>query len=352
MRAARFHGQGDVRIEDIPEPAVGPRGVKIKVAWCGICGTDLHEYTDGPIFCPTPDVPHPLTGETSPVVLGHEFAGTVIEVGAEVSTVQPGMRVAVEPRIVCGECPPCRAGHRNSCQSAATIGLAGGGGGLAELIVADESLVFDLGELPLDVGALVEPLAVAVHAIRQSEFVPGQTAVVFGAGPIGLLIASVLKAQGAAFVMLVEPSPARRQLADSSGADVVADPIAEDPVAIALGLTDQAGVDVVFECAGVDAALRSALDVVKASGVIVNVAIRSADAKVDLLPLVLKEVRLVGTICYSGDFPAVIELLQSGRLSVEHLITKRISLDDLVPEGIHSLLHDTGEQAKILVDLR
>ncbi|MFD0995164.1 (R,R)-butanediol dehydrogenase/meso-butanediol dehydrogenase/diacetyl reductase [Pseudoclavibacter chungangensis] len=349
MRAARFHGPGDIRIERIARPPLRGGAVEIRVEWCGICGTDLHEFTDGPIFCPTPDDPHPLTGETSPVVLGHEFTGIVTAIGDGVHGVANGERVAVEPRLVCGTCDACRRGLRNCCASAATIGLAGGGGGLAEYVVVDADLVFPFGELGAEAGALVEPLAVAYHAIRQSGFEAGDTVVVFGAGPIGLLVLAVLRALGAGPVVVVEPTATRRAHAEAGGAAAVLDPRVDDVAGGIAALTGGDGVAVAFDCAGVDATLQGCLDAVRAGGTVVNVAIRGRPATVDLLPLVLKEVRLVGTICYAGDHASVIELLRAGRLDVGHLVTARIGLDDLVDGGLRALLDDHGAQVKILV---
>ncbi|MER8158384.1 2,3-butanediol dehydrogenase [Streptomyces sp. NPDC094472] len=349
MRAARFHGRGDIRIEEIPEPVVRPGTVKIKVDWCGICGTDLHEYVDGPIFCPTPEEPHPMTGETAPVVLGHEFAGTVAELGADIDDLSMGERVTVEPRLVCRSCPPCLAGHHNSCDRAATIGLAGGGGGLAEYIVVDRELVFSLGEVTTEAGALIEPLAVAHHAVGRAEIAPGASAAVFGAGPIGLLIVTVLKATGAGHISVVEPSAGRRRRALDAGADAVIDPLVEKADERIRELTGGAGAEVAFECAGVDSVLAGCVAAVKARGTVVNVAIRSHPATLDMIPLVLKEVRLVGTICYAGDHQPVIDLLNAGKLSVDRFITRRIDLDDLVEGGFQALLDGTGDDIKILV---
>ncbi|MBI0293172.1 2,3-butanediol dehydrogenase [Streptomyces sp. PRKS01-29] len=349
MRAARFHGRGDIRIEEIPEPAVRPGAVKIKVDWCGICGTDLHEYVDGPIFCPTPEEPHPMTGETAPVVLGHEFAGTVAELAADVDGLSVGERVTVEPRLVCRSCPPCLAGHHNSCDRAATIGLAGGGGGLAEYIVVDRELVFSLGAMTTEAGALIEPLAVAHHAVTRAEIAPGASAAVFGAGPIGLLIVTVLKATGAGHISVVEPSAGRRRRALDAGADAVIDPLVEKADECVRELTGGAGADVAFECAGVDSVLAGCVAAVKVRGTVVNVAIRSRPATLDMMPLVLKEVRLVGTICYAGDHQPVIDLLNAGKLSVDRFITRRIDLDDLVEGGFEALLDGTGDHIKILV---
>jgi (R,R)-butanediol dehydrogenase / meso-butanediol dehydrogenase / diacetyl reductase len=182
MKAARFHAREDVRIDDLPEPETREGAVKIKVDWCGICGTDLHEYLEGPIFTPA-EAPHPLTGERNPVQLGHEFAGHVTEVGSGVTGFAEGDAVTVEPTLFCGQCAECRAGLTNLCPSLGFHGLSGGGGGFAEYTAVPASMVRPLGQVPTDLGALVEPLAVGLHAVRRSGVRIGESAVVFGAGP-------------------------------------------------------------------------------------------------------------------------------------------------------------------------
>ena len=165
MKAARFHAREDLRIEDVPEPELRPGTVKIAVAWCGICGTDLHEFLEGPIFTPPPGNPHVLSHEAAPVTLGHQFSGTVEELGEGVTGLAVGDSVVVEPYIVCNECGPCVSGHYNLCTKLGFIGLAGGGGGLSEKIVVDVRWVHPVGDIPLDEAALIEPLAVAYHAV-------------------------------------------------------------------------------------------------------------------------------------------------------------------------------------------
>jgi (R,R)-butanediol dehydrogenase/meso-butanediol dehydrogenase/diacetyl reductase len=155
MKAARFHGPGDIRIDDVPEPTVGPGQVKVDVEWCGICGTDLHEYLEGPIFIPPKGSPHPLTGQEMPVVMGHEFAGVIAEVGAGVTNVKEGDRVAVEPYDVCGECSACAIGRYNICRKLGFVGLDGQQGGFAEKCVVDSRWAHPLGDIPTDLGALV-----------------------------------------------------------------------------------------------------------------------------------------------------------------------------------------------------
>ena len=170
---------------------------------------DLHEFLEGPIFTPPPGHPHGLTHEAAPVTLGHEFSGTVEELGEGVSGLAVGDNVVVEPYYVCNECGPCLSGHYNLCTKLGFIGLAGGGGGLSEKIVVDTRWVHPVGDIPLDEAALIEPLAVAYHAVGRSGVKAGDVAVVGGAGPIGLLTAAVLKGIGVTTIV-TELSAARK----------------------------------------------------------------------------------------------------------------------------------------------
>jgi (R,R)-butanediol dehydrogenase/meso-butanediol dehydrogenase/diacetyl reductase len=247
MKAARFHARKDIRIEDIPEPELRAGAVKIDVAWCGICGTDLHEYLEGPIFCPAPGHPHPLSHEESPVTLGHEFSGTVSEVGQGVTGLAKGDNVVVEPYFVDGTCDMCQAGSYHLCRQMGFIGLSGGGGGLSEKIVVDQQWVHPIGDIPLDEAALIEPLSVAHHAVARSGVKAGDTALVGGSGPIGLLTAAVLKGMGVTTI-ISELTQARKEKATSSGvADHVLDPSKEDVPARVRELTGGTGADVAFD---------------------------------------------------------------------------------------------------------
>lgn len=347
MRAARFHGRKDIRIEDVAEPELRPGTVAIDVAWCGICGTDLHEYLEGPIFIPAHGHPHPLTGEDTPVTMGHEFSGTVSALGDGVDDLTVGDGVVVEPYVVCDECPPCREGNYHLCTRMGFIGLAGGGGGLSEKVVVPRRWVHPVGDMPLDQAALIEPLSVAHHAVERSGARPGQTAVVGGSGPIGLLVAAVLRGMGVT-VIVSEVSAARIERAQG-----VADHVL-NPRDGAIGdrvreLTDGLGADLGFECAGVNAVLDDVLDAVRPAGVVVNVSIWGAPATVDMQKLVLKEIDLRGTIAYVRDHAAAIALVQDGTVDLAPFITGRIALDDLVDEGLHTLIDHTDTAVKILV---
>jgi (R,R)-butanediol dehydrogenase/meso-butanediol dehydrogenase/diacetyl reductase len=349
MKAARFYGQKDIRIEDIAEPQVRLGTVKLKVAWCGICGTDLHEYLEGPIFIPAPGHPHLLSHEEMPVTMGHEFSGTVEEVGDGVTGVAVGDNVVVEPYFVCDDCAPCRAGNYNLCTKMGFIGLAGGGGGLSEKVVVDQRWIHKIGDIPLDEAALIEPLSVAHHAVIRSGAKAGDVALIGGAGPIGLLVAAVLKALGVTTIVS-ELSAARKERALSSGvADHVLDPSSNEIREQVLELTGGIGADLGFECAGVNAVLDTLLDSVRPAGVIVNVSIWGHPATVDMQKLVLKEIDLRGTIAYVRDHEAVIKLVRDGVVNLTPFITGRIALDDLVSEGLTTLIDHNDTAVKILV---
>jgi len=347
MKAARWYNARDIRVEEVEEPKVEKGKVKIKVEWAGICGTDLHEYAAGPIFIPVKD-PHPLSGDKAPVILGHEFCGRVVEVGEGVTKVKVGDPVVVEPILRCGKCPACLKGKYNLCEQLGFHGLSGGGGGFSEYTVVDEYMVHKMPEgLSFEQGALVEPAAVALHAVRMSKLKPGDKAAVFGIGPIGLLVIEALKAAGAAEIYAVEVSKERLQKAKELGATAVINPREEDPVQKLHELTG-GGVDVAFEVTGVPAVLQQAIDSTSFEGETVIVSIWEKEAGIQPNNIVLKERNVKGIIAYRDIFPAVMELMKRGYFPAEKLVTKRIKLEEIVTEGFETLMNEK-DQVKILV---
>jgi (R,R)-butanediol dehydrogenase/meso-butanediol dehydrogenase/diacetyl reductase len=257
--------------------------------------------------------------------------------------------VVVEPYIICGRCDACRNGRYNVCATLGFVGLSGYGGGFSQYVVAEERWIHPLGELGTDVGALVEPLAVAYHAVKLSRVQPGHTALVLGAGPIGLVTTAALKAAGVEQVIVAEPADVRKQKAAGAGADHVLDPTSTDVAAEVTELTDGRGADVAFECAGIDAVLRSAIRSTRAGGTVVNVAIWGHEASVAMNDLVFREVNVVGSLAYAGDHPATIEMVASGKVDPFQFITGRIGLDDIVTSGFEELINNKEENVKILV---
>lgn len=350
MKAARYYDRGDIRIEDVPEPTVEPGTVGIDVAYCGICGTDLHEYLDGPIFVPPAGHPHPISGEAAPITLGHEMSGVVYAVGEGVDDLTVGESVVVEPYIVRDDVDTSAANDAYHLSPDMNfIGLAGRGGGLAEKIVVKRRWVHPVGDVPLDEAALIEPLSVGYHAYRRSGAKAGDFALITGAGPIGLLTAAVLKAEGIT-VAISEPSELRRQKAVETGvASHVFDPRDVDVVEEVRKLTDGRGADVGFEATSVQPAFDTLIDAVKPTGVIVVESIWGHPASLDVQKLVLKEIDLRGTIAYVNSHPDTIELVKSGKVSLKPFITGVIGLDGLVDEGFDTLINRNETAVKILV---
>lgn len=350
MRAARYYDRKDIRIEDIPEPELQPGTVAIDVAWCGICGTDLHEYLEGPIFIPPKGHPHPISGEEAPVTIGHEFSGTITALGDGVTDLEVGQNVVVEPYIIADDVDTSPGQDYQLSKDMNFIGLGGRGGGLSEKIVVERRWVHPIGDIPLDQAALIEPLSVGHHAFVRSDAQAGQVAIIGGAGPIGLLTAAVLRAEGLT-VYISELSEARKQMAlDTGVADAVLDPREGDVAEKVRELTGGKGADVGFECSSVPVVLDMLLDAVRPGGVIVNVSIWGHKPEVDMPKLVLKEIDLRGTIGYAGDHPATIELVRSGKLDLAPFITGRITLDGLVSEGFDQLINNNEHHVKIIVD--
>ncbi|KAL6711297.1 hypothetical protein ACN47E_005828 [Coniothyrium glycines] len=351
MNALRFHGQHDLRFEEIPIPQVKKGQVKLKPAWVGICGTDLHEYLGGPNLCPT--TPHPITGESVPVTFGHEFSGTVEEVGEGVSKYKAGDRVVVQPIIYDGTCGACEEGLHNCCWQNGFVGLSGWGGGLADHIVVPESTLYHLpANVPLEIGALVEPLAVGWHAVKISPFKKGDTALILGGGPIGISTILALKAKGCDNIIVSEVSKKRQDFAKKFGADVIIDPTLEDLPKRCRELTDNKGVHVVYDCAGVQAALNQAVHATRARGCIVNIAIWEKPCTIYTNDFNFKERTYLGVATYEvGDFQEVLDALSNGSMKPDAMITQRIKLTEVEEKGFKSLIHDKDNQVKILVEV-
>ncbi|AZG48454.1 2,3-butanediol dehydrogenase [Gordonia insulae] len=352
MRAARYYDRGDIRIEEITEPEVGPGMVGIDVAWCGICGTDLHEYAEGPIFIPPAGHPQPISKESAPVTIGHEMSGVVYAVGPDVDDVSVGDHVVVEPYILYDDVDTGPASHDYHLSADMNfIGLGGCGGGLAEKISVKRRWVHPISSsIPLDQAALIEPLSVGYHAVERSGAQAGAVALITGAGPIGLLTAAVCKARGITTI-ISEPSSMRRQKAlDAGVGDHIVDPTSEDVVARVKELTvDGRGADVGFECTSVQPALDTLFDALKPTGVLVVVSIWSHPGSVEMQKLVLKEIDMRGTIAYVNDHPAAIALVEEGKVDLAPFITGRIGLDNLIDEGYETLIHRNETAVKILV---
>jgi (R,R)-butanediol dehydrogenase/meso-butanediol dehydrogenase/diacetyl reductase len=345
MKAVIYYGPNKVEVADVPEPEPVAGTVKVRVGYNGICGTDLHEYYAGPIFVPTQ--PHPLTGQQLPLTMGHEFSGVITDIGAGVSGYAVGDRVAIEPIYRCGHCRPCQAGTYNICQQIGFHGLMSDGG-MAEYTVVPTDMLHRLPDnVSLQLGALVEPMSVAYHAATLGKVAAGDTAVVFGAGPIGIGLWFALRGKGLESVFVVEPSPTRRAAIEALGAKTM-DPTAVDVPEFIAEVTGGRGAEAAFDAAGVAPAVQSALGCVGARRPMVSVAIYEKPLVTPLLNLVMNESRIQGSLCYtSADFEAVIALMALGVYDTTGWVT-HIAIDDVVDEGFGAL--HAGTKMKVLVD--
>lgn len=306
-------GVGNVEVREIPEPQPGPGQVKIRIGAAGLCGTDLHIFKDE--FRSWP-----------PVVLGHEVAGEIVELGEGVQGLAPGMRVTSETYFsYCGKCRSCRAGHTNLCLERRSIGSAVNGGFTSYLVVPARNI----HELPATVGfragALTEPLACVVHAtLTTPTIAPGDVAVIAGPGAIGLLTLQVVKAAGATAIVLgTDADEHRIGLATHLGADAVVNVQRADAAAAVRDLTIEGlGADVVYECSGAGPAAQQLLTLVRRHGRYVQVGLFGKPVAWDLDQLVYKELTATGTNASTPpSWQRALELMRTGKVKTEPLIT-------------------------------
>ncbi|WKK23975.1 2,3-butanediol dehydrogenase [Streptomyces olivoreticuli] len=353
MKALRLHAPQELRLDDIPEPELRPGTVKIAVEWAGVCGSDLHAYHVGPVGSRMDGKPHPVTGESGPRVLGHEFAGRVEEFADDVTFFEAGDPVAVEPILYDGTCVWCRRGDYNLCDQMGFAGLDGWGGGFSEKVVLPAHMAHKLpGNIGTDTGALVEPLAVGWGAMHRSGIRAGQTALVLGGGPVGLAVLLALRAAGAGYIAVSEPGGARAELAERFGADRVLDPTAVDAAATVRAATGGLGVHAAFDTAGFKSTLDTGLAAIRKHGSLVNLALWEHQVEIDPMSLLLSEGSYTASNAYGENiYPAVIAALGHGALRPEKMITKRVALDDAVKEAFGTLLDPAGaaHQVKLLV---
>ncbi|WP_408008330.1 zinc-binding dehydrogenase [Pseudalkalibacillus sp. A8] len=332
MVAAVYHGKGDLTIENIapPEP---PKGwATIKVDYCGICGTDLNIYGGG----------HPRA--KGPLVMGHEFSGETVNH----PELPDGTRVTVRPILSCGKCEACQSGYPHVCESLRLIGIDRDGA-MAQYVVAPLDEITPLPEgMSTRKGSLVEPFAVGVHAIRESEFKPGDQVVVFGAGPIGICTAVSLQLLGARDVVVVEVHPYRQQVAEQLGFTVI-NPQEDSVSGKVKELFGGSLADIVFDCAAHPSVAEIIVDVAKVKGQIVLVGTYKKPTPLDLQNITFKELSVKGTRVYTKtDYNIALDLLKRD-FDFEKIITHEVDLKE-VQKGIQNLIK--GSAIKVLVSLK
>lgn len=345
MKAAVWHGVKDLRVEEVELRELKEGEVKVKVAWAGICGSDLHEYQEGPVFVPV-DEKAELTGEIAPLTMGHEFAGVIEEIGSKVTNYKVGDRVVVNPTITYGK----KHEEVDRYDGFNFIGLHGNGG-FAKYANVPEANIHPLADnLTLQDGALVEPTAVAVQATIDSGVSLGDSVAVFGAGPIGQLQVIAAKASGASTIIVLDLSADRLEKAKELGATHVINSGEEDPVKAVRDIVLD-GVDVSFEVAGVAPTFKQAIDVTKAGGIMMIVSIFARPIEWNPIQLINTGVNIKSSIVYTpSTFQRTIDAMSSGQLKPQEIITSQIELDDIVDKGFEALTNDKT-QVKILVEL-
>jgi len=321
MKALVLKAYRELEIQDVPAPRPGPKDVVVRVKACGICGSDVHGM-DG------------STGRRiPPVVMGHEAAGVIEEVGGEVAGFAKGERVTFDSMIYNPESYFSRRGLMNLCDDRRVLGVScedyRQDGAFAELVKVPQHILYRIPErMTFEQAALVEPVSVTLHALKLTPLQPGDSAVVFGAGLIGLAMLQVLRQVPLRSLVAVDVVDERLALAKELGAQQVLNSSRDDVPAAVRGLTDGRGADAAFECVGVDAAVRNAVASVRKGGCVTLVGNLAPEVKLPLQSVVTRQIRLQGSCASAGEYPECLELIASGKVKVDRFISAVAPLDE------------------------
>lgn len=336
LQQATYNGNQTIQVGECHPQAPGPGEVRIHVAYCGVCGTDLHIFLG-----------HMDQRVAMPQVIGHEMSGTIAEVGTDVTGWQVGDRVVVRPLDPCHDCPACAAGHQHICQNLKFLGIDTPGAFQGSWTVPAHTLHRLPDELALDKAAMIEPIAVACHDVRMGQVKAGEKVVVIGGGPIGILNALVARHAGGD-VLVSEVNPFRINLARELGLEAV-NPLETDLQAHVEEWTGGAGADVVFEVSGTAAGAATMTKLARTRGRIVVVAIFADAPQVDLFQFFWRELKMCGARVYEPeDFDQAIHLAATGALPLDALITERYPLAKL--QTAFEQIASGAEVMKILIN--
>ena len=337
MKAAVFHGAGKVEIVNVATPEVGPDEVLLRVHYCGICGSDIEAYH---------------TGMYEPgLILGHEFAGEVVSIGERVEGCSAGTRVTVNNTIPCRECTSCLRDQPTLCDNLLMPGVTLNGG-MAEYTVVHARALHRLPEgVSTRQGALIEPLAVALHGVRRSSLQPGHRVLVMGAGPIGLLALQCALAFGAKEVFVSEVLATRATMAVNLGASAVFNPIKQNLAVELSSRTKDEGPEIIYLATGVSAAFEEAVTLVAKGGQILVLGLGVEPVATDLLTVVLRELDIRGSYLGYDEFPAALDYMAHDRMDLESLITHEILLEDVIAKGFEALERPDSGAVKVLVKM-
>jgi L-iditol 2-dehydrogenase len=336
MRALVFVGPGEMTVMERPDRRPRRGEVLIGVRASGICGSDVHGYLG-------------LTGRRRPgVVMGHEAAGEVLEIGPDVTGVAVGDRVVLRSILPCGRCQPCAQGQPNVCEHRQGLGMQIDGA-YAERMVVPAALAVHLPDvLPYERAALVEPLAVALHAVAITPLEPHDSVVIVGAGPIGLLTLLAIRLRGSRLVAITDRQPHRLSVARAHGADLAIDVGVSDPVEAIREATNGRGADVVFEAVGITATVTQSLAVVRTGGNVTWIGNAAPTVELPMQDMVTRELTLRGSYAFAGEFDEAIDLLATGRIDARPLIELTASLDD-APDIFRRLGDGTLDAIKVVL---
>ncbi|MBM3783666.1 MAG: galactitol-1-phosphate 5-dehydrogenase [Acidobacteria bacterium] len=341
MKALLLKEYMNLEVTDFPEPEIGPEDILVRVRACGICGSDIHGI-DG------------STGRRiPPLVMGHEAAGVVAKLGSQVEGWAEGDRITFDSMISCGKCDFCTSGHRNLCNNRMVLGVSCGDyrrhGAFAEYVAVPARICYKLPDaLPYEHAALIEAVSVAVHAVDITPVRLGDTAVVVGAGMIGLLTIQAAINAGCTTVFAIDLDDAKLALAKKLGAADGFNPKHCDAAAEVVKRTGGKGADIVLEAVGATEPVKTALAAVRKGGTVTLIGNITPKIELNLQSVVTREVRLQGTCGSNGEYPACIDLLVTGRIKVNEIISAKVSLDD-APSAFNRLYNHEPNLMKVIV---
>ncbi len=313
MRAAQYLGPGRIEAVEVARPGIGRGEALLSVEACGMCGSDLFILSGS----------HPRA--KAPLTIGHEFCGRIVELDSGTNELREGDRVAAFPLIACGQCLMCRTGNAHVCRQLKLYGIDAPGG-MAQFVKLPLSSLVPVGHMSPKIGALIEPLAVAVHGVRRAPLREAKTVAVIGAGPIGLLTALVAQNRGTALVIVSDVLPSRVELAKRLGLRAAA--AGDEMTELINGSTDGEGADLVFECAGVGPTAASMIQLARCCGTVINLGVFKKPAEVDLQTLNFRQITLVGSRVYTReDFESAVRL--APELPLGPIVTDLFPLEDV-----------------------
>jgi L-iditol 2-dehydrogenase len=321
MKSLLLSEYNHLDLVDTPVPSTGPDEVLVQVAACGICGSDVHGY-DGSSGRRIP-----------PIVMGHEAAGTVASVGADVKDFSPGDRVTFDSTVYCGCCAYCARGEVNLCDNRQVIGVSctdyRRAGAFAEFIAVPQRIVYRLpDDISFEEAAMLEAVSVALHAVRISSVSVGQSALVIGAGMIGLLTLQAARAAGCSRVLIADVDETRLNLAEQVGAEEILHASGPELIAEIMQRTAGKGMDLVLEAVGRNETIAAAIDCVRKGGTVTLIGNITPEVSLPLQKVVSRQIRLQGSCASAGEYPEAIELMASGKIQVKPLITAVASLEE------------------------